>query len=76
MFGPRSVCKCDFKVYSMNLLYLLKHNVEVDVAVVNYTRARLLLGDLECRSHSRQCWTADGSLPLPLLLLLFTHLSP
>ena len=22
------VCKCDFKVYSMNLLYLLKHNVE------------------------------------------------
>ena len=24
------VCKYDFKVYSMNLLYLLKHNVEVE----------------------------------------------
>ena len=33
------VCKCDFKVYSMNLLYLLKHNMEVDVTVVYYTRA-------------------------------------
>lgn len=36
----------------MNLLYLLKHNVEVDVAVVYYTRAATPLGDLECRSHS------------------------
>ncbi|KAI4585157.1 hypothetical protein MJG53_006691 [Ovis ammon polii x Ovis aries] len=37
MFGPRSVCKCDFKVYSINLLYLLKHNVERLLLCFNWT---------------------------------------